>query len=142
MHNESIFRVRYKETDKMGIVHHSNYLVWFEYGRTEFLRAIGLSYSQFEEAGVGLPLIEAHCRYISPAVFDDELRLITSLKYLSRTRMKFEYRLHRITDDRLLAEGMTFHVVMKLDSGKPVDLRKASPALWQKLVSYWPGEVS
>lgn len=139
--HETVLRVRYKETDKMGIVHHSNYLVWFELGRTEFLRAIDLRYTEFEEAGLGLPLIEANCRYISPAIFDDELRLVTTIKGMTRTRMAFAYQLFRTADNKLLAEGMTAHVVMKLDSGKPVGLHKAAPDIWRRLQKHWPQEA-
>jgi acyl-CoA thioester hydrolase len=66
-------RVRYAETDKMGVVYHANYFMWFEIGRCELLRAVGRSYRDMEASGIGLPVIEAHCEYKSPARYDDEL---------------------------------------------------------------------
>ncbi|HCH37026.1 MAG TPA: acyl-CoA thioesterase, partial [Acidobacteria bacterium] len=73
----SIVRVRYAETDKMGVVYHANYLVWFEIGRTDLLRTIGWTYRQMESAGISLPVIEAHCEYRKPARYDDELEVTT-----------------------------------------------------------------
>jgi acyl-CoA thioester hydrolase len=109
-------RVRYAETDQMGIVYYANYLVWFEIGRVELLRALGFSYSLLErEHQCILPVIEARCRYRSPARYDDQIVIETSPAMLRGSVLKFAYRIHRKgpegEEPTLLAEGETVHVV-------------------------------
>ena len=109
-------RVRYAETDQMGIVYYANYLVWFEIGRVELLRSLGLAYSQLEkEHECILPVVEAHCRYRSPARYDDEILIETRPAMLRGTVLKFAYRIlrkaHEGEEHTLLAEGETVHVV-------------------------------
>src|SRR5215469_6763005 len=109
-------RVRYAETDQMGIVYYANYLVWFELGRVELLRSLGLAYSQLErEHECILPVVSASCRYRSPARYDDEILIETRPSLLRGSVLKFAYRiLRRGTDGdqpTLLAEGETVHVV-------------------------------
>jgi acyl-CoA thioester hydrolase len=110
-------RVRYAETDQMGIVYYANYLVWFEIGRVELLRSLGLAYSQLEtEHECILPVIEANCRYRAPARYDDQIQIETRPALLRGSVVKFAYRIFRKTDQRggerrLLAEGETVHVV-------------------------------
>jgi acyl-CoA thioester hydrolase len=112
-------RVRYAETDQMGIVYYANYLVWFEIGRVELLRALGFSYSLLErEHQCILPVIEARCRYRSPARYDDRILIETSPAMLKGSVLKFAYRILRKAPDSLegeeptlLAEGETVHVV-------------------------------
>jgi acyl-CoA thioester hydrolase len=109
-------RVRYAETDQMGIVYYANYLVWFELGRVELLRSLGLAYSQLEtEHECILPVIEATCRYKSPARYDDEILIETWPSLLRNSVLKFSYRILRKadgdSDPLLLAEGETVHVV-------------------------------
>src|SRR5581483_3766512 len=109
-------RVRYAETDQMGIVYYANYLVWFELGRVELLRSLGLAYSQLEqEHECILPVIEATCRYKAPARYDDEILIETWPSLLRQSVIKFEYRVLRKGEDgaepTLLAEGETVHVV-------------------------------
>ena len=109
-------RVRYAETDQMGIVYYANYLVWFEIGRVELLRSLGLAYSQLEtEHECILPVIEAKCRYRAPARYDDEILIETSPSLLRGTVIKFAYRILRKAPEgeepKLLAEGETVHVV-------------------------------
>ena len=109
-------RVRYAETDQMGIVYYANYLVWFELGRVELLRALGLAYSQLEkEHECILPVIEATCRYKAPARYDDEILIETRPSLLRQSVIKFDYRVLRKesdgTEPTLLAEGETVHVV-------------------------------
>ena len=84
-------RVRYAETDQMGVVYYANYFVWFEVARTDLLRSLGWSYREMEEAGVSLPVIEAHCEYSRPARYDDELEIRTAGRLLSPVRMEFTY---------------------------------------------------
>ncbi|MGB7265860.1 MAG: thioesterase family protein [Terracidiphilus sp.] len=109
-------RVRYAETDQMGIVYYANYLVWFELGRVELLRSIGLAYSRLEtDHGCILPVIEASCRYKSPARYDDEILIETRPALLRGSVLKFVYRVLRKAaqggEQTLLAEGETVHVV-------------------------------
>ena len=109
-------RVRYAETDQMGIVYYANYLVWFELGRVELLRSLGLAYSQLEkEHECILPVIEATCRYKSPARYDDEILIQTWPSLLRNSVLKFSYRILRKGSEShepvLLAEGETVHVV-------------------------------
>ena len=87
----STLRVRYAETDKMGVVYYANYLVWFEVGRADLLRSLGWTYREMESAGVSLPVIEAHCAYQRPARYDDESEIRTVGRMLSPVRMEFEY---------------------------------------------------
>jgi acyl-CoA thioester hydrolase len=110
-------RVRYAETDQMGIVYYANYLVWFELGRVELLRSLGLAYSRLEtDHGCILPVIEARCRYRAPARYDDEILIETRPAMLRGSVLKFAYRIYRKLDQKekereLLAEGETVHVV-------------------------------
>ncbi len=116
-------RVRYAETDQMSIVYYANYLVWFEIGRVELLRALGLAYSQLEkDHKLILPVIEARCRYRSPARYDDEILIETRPAMLRGSVLKFAYRILRNGTDgeepQLLAEGETVHVVCDGDLNK------------------------
>jgi acyl-CoA thioester hydrolase len=111
-------RVRYAETDQMGIVYYANYLVWFELGRVELLRSLGLTYSLLETRhGRILPVVEARCRYRSPARYDDEILIETRPVMLRGTVLKFVYEIYRKPRQKekrrklLLAEGETVHVV-------------------------------
>ena len=114
-------RVRYAETDKMGVVYHTNYLVWFEIGRTELLRMRGSTYRELEERGVYLPVLEASCRYLRPAVYDDVIRIETTCERVKRVQLRFHYRLVRPADGAVLAEGSTLHVATDAD-GTPCRL--------------------
>jgi acyl-CoA thioester hydrolase len=114
-------RVRYAETDKMGVVYHANYFTWFEIGRCELLRAIGRSYRDLEAAGIGLPVIEAHCEYKSPARYDDELVVKTTGTLLSRARVGFEYEISRPVDATINAVGRTVHAAVDA-TGRPCRL--------------------
>ena len=114
-------RVRYSETDKMGVVYHANYFMWFEIGRCELLRTIGRSYKQMEAEGIELPVIEAHCEYKTPARYDDELQVKTRGKLLSPARVEFTYEIRRPSDGALNAIGTTMHAAVK-PNGKPCRL--------------------
>ena len=114
-------RVRYAETDKMGVVYHANYLVWFEVGRCELLRSIGSRYRDLESTGVMLPVIEAHCEYRSPARYDDELQVKTWGALLSPARVEFRYEVSRPANGTVNAVGRTVHAAVD-NSGKPCRL--------------------
>ena len=112
-------RVRYAETDKMGVVYHSNYLIWFEIGRTDWLRATGLTYREIEADGIQLPVIEAHCEYRQGARYDDEVEIKTRASKLSPVRIQFDYEVTRRIDAAVLAMGHTVHATVDRD-GRPV----------------------
>ncbi len=110
--HETTLRVRYSETDKMGVVYHANYLIWFEIGRTEFCRARGFSYRDMEENGDAfLVVAESYCRYKAPARYDDELIVRTHITEQRRRSLRFGYEIVRVDDDVIIAEGETGHVV-------------------------------
>ena len=114
-------RVRYAETDQMGVVYHANYFMWFEIGRCERLRAHGRSYRDMEAQGVGLPVIEAHCEYKAPARYDDELQVKTWGKLLSPARVEFTYEISRPSDGIVNAVGTTIHAAVDAN-GRPCRL--------------------
>ncbi|HZU08808.1 MAG TPA: thioesterase family protein [Pseudacidobacterium sp.] len=108
-------RVRYAETDQMGVVYHANYFVWFEMGRVEFLRQLGFEYKQMEVVDdCHLPVIEATCRYKAPARYDEVLALETRLSALRSSVVRFAYRLVRPAPEgpQLLAEAETIHIAV------------------------------
>ena len=110
--HETEIRVRYAETDQMGVVHHSNYLVWFELGRSDFCRARGFSYKDMEEKDNALMVVaESYCRYKSPAFYEDVLTVRTKVEELRSRSLRFIYEIYRPSDQTLLAEGETLHVV-------------------------------
>lgn len=119
--SRSVVRVRYAETDKMGVVYYANYLVWFEVARADLLRSLGWTYREMEHSGVSLPVIEAHCQYHRPARYDDELEIRASGQLLSPVRMEFTYEVRRVADDLVAATGHTVHAALDND-GKPCRL--------------------
>ncbi len=126
--HETEIRVRYAETDKMGIVHHSNYLVWFELGRSEFCRARGFSYLEMEEQENALMVVaEVYCRYKSPAYYEDLVTIRTNVADIRSRSLRFIYEINRASDQTLLAEGETLHVVT--DKNKKV---RSMPELYRE----------
>lgn len=118
MKSRSTLRVRYAETDSMGIVYHSNFLIYFEVARTDYFRVFGFTYRRLEEDGVFMPVTECYCRYISSAYYDDELEVVTGLEMLSRLKLRFNYEVIRKPDNEKIAEGFTVHVPVNR-GGKP-----------------------
>lgn len=104
------FRVRYQETDKMGIVHHSVYYIWFEVGRTEWMRELGLTYRECEGKGWLLPLVECEAKFLSPAYYDDLVEVATELVPHEGASFYFNYRVTNLETKKLLATGFTKHV--------------------------------
>jgi acyl-CoA thioester hydrolase len=111
-------RVRYAETDQMGVAHHASYFVWFEAGRTEFIRGQGRSYAQVEEGGWLLVVVEAHCRYRRPARYDEVLTVRTRLEALRAATLRFGYELIRKADGEVLADGYSVHAAVDR-TGRP-----------------------
>ena len=122
-------RVRYAETDQMGVVYYANYLVWFEVGRTDLLRQSGWSYRDMEREGYSLPVIDAQCEYKMSAKYDDEIEVRTTGGLVSPVRMKFNYEVVRTPDQAMLAIGNTTHAALDR-TGKPCRLPERVRALF------------
>jgi acyl-CoA thioester hydrolase len=117
----STVRVRYAETDKMGVVYYANYFVWFEVARADLLRSLGWTYREMEGAGVSLPVIEAQCKYHRGARYDDELDVVAEGRILSPARMEFTYRVVHRADSAVAAAGHTVHAAVG-PTGRPCRL--------------------
>jgi acyl-CoA thioester hydrolase len=114
-------RVRYAETDQMGVVYYANYLVWFEVGRTDWLRQAGFTYRDLEASGIVLPVIEVRCEYRQPARYDDDLEIRTSGTLLSGVRVQFDYEIVRRATGVVAAAGRTVHASVD-SAGRPARL--------------------
>ncbi len=114
--HETEVRVRYAETDQMGIVHHANYLIWFEAGRSEYCRSKGFSYKEMEDEENALMVVaESYVRYKSPAFYEDVLTIRTRVGEIRSRSLRFFYEVYRGSDDTLIAEGETNHLVTDKD---------------------------
>lgn len=120
MDKDIIIRVRYAETDQMGMVYYANYLVWFEVARVEYLRQKGISYKGLEDQGYLLPVIEAGCTYKRPVMYDEQIIIKPALSILSKVRCRFEYNIINMSQE-LCAEGFTVHACVS-HSRKPIPL--------------------
>jgi acyl-CoA thioester hydrolase len=128
--SESRFRVRYAETDQMGVVYYANYLVWMEVGRTDFCKTLGFNYKEMEREGAFLVVTEANCRYMAPARYDDPIVVETRLDRLNRRFVTFGYSIRNADSGKILAEGATVHIAVGADQ-KP----KALPQAYRDLLS-------
>lgn len=126
--------VRYVETDKMGIVHHSVYAVWFEAARTEFIKFLGISYSECEKRGVMLPLVSLECKYIKPAYYEDEISIEAFIDKMTPVRLTISYRVLNKKSSELLATGTTNHVWTN-DEMRPVNLKKYNHEIYEIMSS-------
>jgi acyl-CoA thioester hydrolase len=117
--DEITMRVRYAETDQMGVVYYANYLVWFEVARTEYFRRRGVRYSDLEHKGVYLMVAESHCRYKASVRYDDQVRIATRVTYVKASSLEFEYEI--FMDQKLIATGSTIHVFVNQER-KPVKI--------------------
>jgi acyl-CoA thioester hydrolase len=117
--NESRIRVRYAETDQMGVVYHANHFIWFEVGRVELLRQLGFSYRDMErEDNCFIAVVDARCRYKAPVRYDEEILVRTWLRNIRESVIHFGYELVRVEDGALLAEGETTHIVADAEMRK------------------------
>lgn len=119
--NHTSIRVRYAETDQMGIVNNANYPTYYEIGRTELFRQLGLSYKELEEMNIMLPLSDLYVKYHRPAYYDDELTLITQLKELPKARIRFDYYLYN-PEKELINEGYTTLAFLNAKTRRPMRL--------------------
>ena len=131
MISKSRITVRYAETDKMGIVHHSNYPVWFELARTDYIKKLGVPYSVLEERGLMLPLTDLSCRFIKPAHYEDEIEIQAFAAAVSFAKIEYGYRVLR--DGELLCTGMTRHGFVDSRSFKPINIKKFDNKLYELL---------
>ncbi len=132
--------VRYAETDRMGVVYHANYLVWFDVARTEFLQELGFPYNKIEEQGYMAPVLEAHVNYGQSFTFGDTALIIVSITKLTPVKVKYSYKVYKEGDDlkgKPRLTGYTMHCLVCSDTFKPVSQKKVMPALfsvYQKLL--------
>ena len=123
-------RVRYGETDQMGVAYYGRYLDWFEMGRTELCRAYGKTYRDWEKAGILLPVVEANCRYKSSLFYDDEIRVVSAVEEVTNVSVVFLCRIYREADGKLAAEGWTRHAFV--DASGKLLRRGNALAEWMK----------
>jgi len=132
--SETTVRVRYGETDQMGFVYYGFYAMYYEVGRVESLRQLGLSYKELEESGVMMPVLENKSRYLSPALYDDELRIVTTIRERPSVRITFFYEIFNGTG-KLIHEGETLLAFVNKHTGKPC----RPPAHFQEVLKPYLG---
>jgi len=123
--HDAVVRPRYSETDQMGVIYHGNYYMWFEVGRSDYFRSLGYAYKRLEQEGIILPVVESSCRYIKPAMYDEEVLIRTQVELQKGIRIGFKYEVLRKEDEELLAEGRTLHAFVGRDL-KPIRFKALS----------------
>ena len=133
-YHDAVVRVRYTETDQMGMVYHANYLIWFEVGRVELIRALGIEYKRMEiEDDCHIVVADAHCRYHHSAMYDEVLRILTRIAESRNRLVKFSYEVIRDADGKILANGETTHVICG-SNGRPKLLPKKYYSVFSAIV--------
>ncbi|HBM98151.1 MAG TPA: 4-hydroxybenzoyl-CoA thioesterase [Ruminococcus sp.] len=138
MHSRTKLVVRYAETDRMGIVHHSNFPVWYEMGRSDYIKMFGTSYSEMENSGVMTPLRNLNCHFKLPAQYEDELIVRTWCTAITASRIEFSYTVKRIEPDESEVElgyGSTEHAFVDSKTFRPCSIRKRLPELYDKITN-------
>ncbi len=136
MHSRTRLTVRYAETDKMGIVHHSVYPIWYEVGRSDYVKLFGMNYTEIEKAGVLMPLTNLNCHFTIPAKYEDNLIVRTKVIMLSAARITFTYTVKRINSDQSETElgyGVTEHGFIDSATFRPCNVKKRLPELYGKI---------
>lgn len=136
MHSRTRLSVRYAETDKMGIAHHSVYPIWYEVGRTDYMKMFETSCTQIEDAGVFMPLTNLNCHFDLPAKFEDNLIIRTKVMTLSAARISFSYTVKRINEDQTETElgyGVTEHGFIDSKTLRPCNAKKRLPKLYEQI---------
>jgi acyl-CoA thioester hydrolase len=137
-YHDATVRVRYAETDQMGVVYHANYLVWFEVGRVELIRALGIEYTRMEkEDDCHIVVADAHCRYQQSARYDEVLRIRTRIAESRNRIVKFSYEVFRDADGQLLATGETTHIICG-SNGRPKSLPAKYQSVFKSVVAPQP----
>ncbi len=133
MISKSKVNVRYAETDKMGIVHHSVYPIWYELARTDLSKQAGFPYSKMEELGIMTPLVELNCKYYSPAYYDDNLIVTATVSKLTPARVVFSYEVFNEHNmEKPINIGYTVHAIVGKDM-KPINIKKLYPKIYEVL---------
>lgn len=132
MISESKIVVRYAETDQMGIVHHCVYPVWYEVARTDFIKKMGMSYTEMERKGVMMPVVEVRSKYISPAYYEDELTVQVKIKHFNPAKIEFEYNIYRDLNSDAINTGFTVHALTDT-SIKLINLKKKFPEIYNMI---------
>lgn len=132
MITETKIIARYAETDQMGVIHHSVYPIWYECARTDFIKRAGKSYSEMEDMGIMLPLLEVRCEYKSFAKYEDEINIKTYIKNFTPTRITFGYDLYKNGEERCINKGTTMHCWTN-SSLRPINLKKHFPEVFNFL---------
>ena len=138
MHAKTYVTVRYAETDRMGVAHHANYPIWFEVGRTDFIKLFGTSYSEMEAAGMMTPLRNLSAHYLLPALYEDKLIIRTWCTNMTAARIEFSYTVKRINPDGTETElcyGSTEHGFVDAKTFRPCNAKKRMPVLFEKMNS-------
>lgn len=130
---KSYITARYAETDQMGIVHHSVYPIWFEVGRTDFIKSLGVTYTQLEKEGVMLPLAILNCKYHFPVHYEDEVVIETFIKQVWAAKIEFGFNVKLKESNKLAAEGSTVMGIVDTKTFRPINLKKVRPELYEKL---------
>jgi acyl-CoA thioester hydrolase len=137
-YHDAVVRVRYGETDQMGVVYHANYLVWFEVGRVELLRALGVEYKRMEmEDDCRIVVADLHCRFHHSAQYDEVLRIRTRIAESRNRLIKFSYEVIRDADGKVLANGETTHVICG-SNGRPKMLPEKYRGVFDLVVAPQP----
>lgn len=130
--SETRLTVRYSETDMMGIVHHSRYYPWFEQARTDYIKKIGLTYSELEKMGLMLPLTETQCKYFYGLTYEDEVLITCRMEKLTVARVEFFYEVFKLPEMTKMSEGRTKHGIVDGEM-RPINAKKTFPEVWEKL---------
>lgn len=136
MHSKSFITVRYAETDRMGIAHHSNYPVWYEVARTDYIKLFGSRYTEMEESGVMMPLINLSCHFGSPALYEDKLIVRCWAMSLTAAHISFSYKVSKQNEDGTETElgyGTTEHGFVDSKTFRPCSVKKRLPDLFSKI---------
>jgi len=137
-YHDAKVRVRYAETDQMGVVYHGNYFVWFEIGRVELIRALGIEYKRMEiDDDCHIVVADAHCRYHKSACYDEVLRIRTRIAESRNRIVKFSYEIYRDADNKLLASGETSHVICG-SNGRPKLLPEKYRSIFDRVATPRP----
>lgn len=130
MKTQSQITVRYAETDQMGIAHHSVYPIWYEVARTDFIKQVGMTYSEMERFGILLPLAGLTCKYSAPALYEDVLIVEAEIKTLTPARIEFAYTVYKKGEDKPINTGTTLHAWVDSDM-KLINLKKKFPDIYK-----------
>lgn len=138
MKTETKIVARYAETDQMGIVHHSVYPIWYEVARTEFIKQAGMSYTQMEELGIMLPLMECHCKYMQPARYEDELTIQVSISKFTHVKIEFQYEVFN-AQGKCINLGHTLHAWTNRQL-RPISLKRNFPQVYEMVLKLYEEE--